>query len=161
MHPASANSTEGPSDAHGGRVCLPPSAGELMSMVVSAVASPRTRSTSGDVRSVTLARRPARLQRYGMLVLALVSPFAALGFLFVMQGFERWVLGPPPDVVPPYAILVAGIAQDDLDRTRSIPYGGGIAQPRLSAVAAQADLFGRRAQKDAAATYGNHRRDAA
>ena len=97
-----------------------------------------------------------------MLVLALVSPFAALGFLFVMQGFERWVLGPPPDVVPPDATPVAGMAQDDLaDRTRSIPYGEGIAQPRLSAVAAQADLFGRRAQQNAAATYGNHRRDAA
>lgn len=97
-----------------------------------------------------------------MLVLALVSPFAALGFLFVMQGFECWVLGAPPDVVPPDAILVSGTAQADLaDRTRSILYGEGIAQPRLSAVAAQADLSGRRAQKNAAATYGNHRRDAA
>ena len=96
-----------------------------------------------------------------MLVLALVSAFAALGFLFVMQGFERWVLGAPTGVVPPYAIPVAGMAQDDLDRTRSIPYGEGIAQPRLSAVAAQADLFGRRAQQNTAAKHGNHRRDAA
>ena len=78
-----------------------------------------------------------------MLVLALVSPFAALGFLFVMQGFEGWVLGASPDIVPPDAIAVAGIAEDDL------------------AVAAPADLLGRRAKQNAAARYGNHRRDAA
>lgn len=97
-----------------------------------------------------------------MLVLALVSPFAALGFLFVMQGFERWVLGAGPDAVPPDAIAVAGMAEDDLpDRTRSILYGDGIAQPRLSAIAAPADLFGRRAQQNTAAKYSNHRRDAA
>jgi hypothetical protein len=78
-----------------------------------------------------------------MLVLALVSPFAALGFLFVMQGFEGWVLGASPDVVPPDPIAVAGMAEDGLE------------------VAAPADLFGRRAQQDAAAIYGNHRRDAA
>jgi hypothetical protein len=78
-----------------------------------------------------------------MLVLALVSPFAALGFLVVMQGFEGWVLGSSPDVVPPDAIAVAGMAEDDLE------------------VAAPADLFGRRAQQNAGAKYGNHRRDAA
>jgi hypothetical protein len=61
MHQASANIAEGPSDALGDRVGLPPSAGELMSMVVSAVAS---RSTSGDVRTSGVgARRNAVMQR--------------------------------------------------------------------------------------------------
>jgi hypothetical protein len=78
-----------------------------------------------------------------MLVLALVSPFAALGFLVVMQGFEGWVLGASPDVVPPDAIAVAGMAEDDVE------------------VAAPADPFGRRAQQIGPAKYGNHRRDAA
>ena len=61
MHLASADIAEGLSDAPGDRVCLPPSASELMSMVVSAVASPRTRSTTGD--TVAVERRRARMQR--------------------------------------------------------------------------------------------------
>lgn len=31
-----------------------------------------------------------------MLVLALLSPLLMLGFLFVMDGFERWMLGAEP-----------------------------------------------------------------
>jgi hypothetical protein len=96
-----------------------------------------------------------------VLVLALVSPFAALGFLFVMQGFERWLLGAPPAGPSPDAIAVAGMAEDDLADRMTIRHGGGIAQPRLSAVAVQADLVGRRVQQNAAATDSDHRRDAA
>jgi hypothetical protein len=96
-----------------------------------------------------------------VLVLALVSPFAALGFLFVMQGFERWLLGAPPDVFPPDAIAVAGMAEDDLADRMTIRRGVGLAKPRLSAVAAQADLFGRPAQQSTGAKDSDHRRDAA
>jgi hypothetical protein len=61
MHQVSANLAEGPSDALGDRVGLPPSAGELVSMVVSAVA---LRSTSGDVRTSGVGgRRHALMQR--------------------------------------------------------------------------------------------------
>jgi hypothetical protein len=63
MHPASADIAEGPFDAPGDTVCLPFSAGELMSMVVSAVGSPRTRSTPGDARTATVERRRARMHR--------------------------------------------------------------------------------------------------
>lgn len=64
MHQASVNIAEGPSDTLGNRICLPPSASELMSMVVSAVASPTTRSASGDVLAFAVAdRRHARLER--------------------------------------------------------------------------------------------------
>jgi hypothetical protein len=67
------------------------------------------------------------------LVLALVSPFAALGFLFVMHGIAGRPLGAPPAVFSPDAIAVAGIAEDDVaDRMTS--RRAGIAQPRLSAV---------------------------
>jgi hypothetical protein len=61
MHQESADIAEGHSDALGDRVGLPPSAGELMSMVVSAIAS---RSTSGDVRTSGVGgRRHALMQR--------------------------------------------------------------------------------------------------
>jgi hypothetical protein len=61
MHQASANIAGRPSDALGDQVGLPPSAGELMSMVVSAVAS---RPTSGDVRTSGVGgRRRAPMQR--------------------------------------------------------------------------------------------------
>ena len=97
-----------------------------------------------------------------MRVLALVSPFAALGLLIVMQGFEGWVLGGSPDAVPPDAIGVAGMTEDDLaDRKRPILSGDGIGRPRLSAVVAPADLFGRRAHQTTAARYRDHQRDAA
>jgi hypothetical protein len=96
-----------------------------------------------------------------MLVLALVSPFAALGFLVVMQGFECWLLGAPPDVLRPDAIGVAGIAEDDLADQTTILHGGGIAQPRLSAVAAQADPLGPQPQQIAVAKDSNHWLDAA
>jgi hypothetical protein len=90
-----------------------------------------------------------------MLVLALVSPFAALGLLFVMQGFEGWLLDVAPDAFSPDATAVAGIAEKDLAAETTILHGGGIAQPRLPAVAAQADPLGPRAQQIAAATYSS------
>src|SRR5471030_143776 len=97
-----------------------------------------------------------------MLVLALASPFAALGFLFVMQGFEGWVLGAPSDVVPPDAIGVGGMAEDDLAaRTRSLLGEDRSTQPGLSAVAARADLFGGPGRQNTAAKYSNHGRHAA
>lgn len=97
-----------------------------------------------------------------MLALALVSPFAALGLLFVMQGVEGLLLGVSPDVVPTDVIAVTGMAEDDLaDRTRPSLAGAGIVQPRLSAGAAQADLLGRRVQQVAAAKHNDHWRDAA
>jgi len=61
MHPASADIADGLCVAPGDRVCLPPSASELMSMVVSAVTSPRTRSTTGD--TVAVERRRAGMRR--------------------------------------------------------------------------------------------------
>jgi hypothetical protein len=64
MHQASANIAEGPSDALPDRVCLPPSVSELLSMVVSTVASPTTRSAPGDVRTLgVVGHRPARMRR--------------------------------------------------------------------------------------------------
>jgi len=64
MHPASADIADGLCVAPGDRVCLPPSASELMSMVVSAVAWPRTRSAPVGVRAFgVVGHRHARVQR--------------------------------------------------------------------------------------------------
>ena len=35
-----------------------------------------------------------------MVVFALVSPVLMLGFLFVMQGIEQWLIDDPPDALP-------------------------------------------------------------
>jgi hypothetical protein len=95
-----------------------------------------------------------------MLVLALVCPFAALGFLLVMQGFERWMLGAPPAMLNSDAI--AGMTEDDsTDRTPSIRHPDRVGQPRLSAVASQADFFVRVGQQNAAPKYSHHGRHAA
>jgi hypothetical protein len=63
MHQACANIAEGPSDALPDRVCLPPSVGELLSMVVLAIASPTTRSAPGDVRTLGVGHRHSRMRR--------------------------------------------------------------------------------------------------
>jgi hypothetical protein len=94
-----------------------------------------------------------------MLVLALVCPFAALGFLLVMQRFERWMLGAPPDMLNSDAI--AGMSDESTDRTRSVRNPDGIGRPPLSAVAAQADFFRRVGQQNATAKYSDHGRHAA
>ena len=39
-----------------------------------------------------------------MVVFALVSPVLMLGFLFVMQGIEQWLIDDPPDALPREAI---------------------------------------------------------
>jgi len=43
-----------------------------------------------------------------MLVLALVSPFLGLAFLFLMHSFEQWLLGAPSDVPLPVGLDAAG-----------------------------------------------------
>lgn len=58
-----------------------------------------------------------------MLLLALMSPFLVLGFLFVMQGFERGTLGAEPLTVPARAIP----AHADRDASSNRPRDGAIA----------------------------------
>jgi hypothetical protein len=96
-----------------------------------------------------------------VLVLALVSPFAALGFLCAMQGIENWLLGAPPDALPQDAIAVARISENDLADQTTIRHGAVIEQPKLSAVAAQPDPLGPRAQQISTASYSNDWLDAA
>ncbi len=78
-----------------------------------------------------------------------------------MQGIETWLLDAPPDALPQDAIAMAGISENDLADQATILHGAVIAQPKLSAVAAQADPLGLRAQQIAVAKHSDYWLDAA
>jgi hypothetical protein len=61
-----------------------------------------------------------------VLVLALVSPFIVLGFLFLMQGFERWMLGAEPVTVRTRPTPTRA----DRDASSNRPRNGAIAPAR-------------------------------
>jgi hypothetical protein len=60
-----------------------------------------------------------------MLLLALVSPIIVLGFLFLMQGFERWMLGAEPVTVR----ARPNPAHADRDASSNTPRTGQLLQP--------------------------------
>lgn len=58
------------------------------------------------------------------MLLALVSPFIVFGFLFLMQGFERWMLGTEPVTVRARTMPVRA----DRHASSNRPRDGAIAQ---------------------------------
>jgi hypothetical protein len=61
-----------------------------------------------------------------VLLLALVSPIIVLGFLFLMQGFERWMLGAEPVTVRARPMP----ARADRDANSNRPRDGAVAPAR-------------------------------